>query len=84
MRSKQKGEIDSLYIILMAMVMAIVLIIILSVIEHKKHMQMLADNGCELYSEVETGKYTYCGKACFKPEIKRTYMCRNGWHEELR
>lgn len=84
METNQKGEIDILFIFLMAMGMAIVLIIILSVVEHKNHTQMLAENGCELHSEVETGKMTYCGRACFTPEIKRTYMCRNGWYEEIR
>lgn len=31
--------------------------------------------GCTLESRVDSGKRTYCGKACWRPIFVRTYSC---------
>jgi hypothetical protein len=46
-----------------------------SSIEGKKEKRFLENNKCVQISEVETGGHVYCGKACFRPEVKHTYKC---------
>lgn len=46
------------------------------VYSYDKH-QILKVNECKLVESVKTGNKKYCGKACFRPEYKVTYMCRD-------
>lgn len=36
---------------------------------------------CRLIKWEETGKKNYCGKACWKAEVRRTYKCDDGTRE---
>lgn len=38
---------------------------------------------CHLVSELPTGNRKYCGKACWRDEIARTYACRDGRRIEI-
>lgn len=38
---------------------------------------------CRLVKWEETGKKKYCGKACWKTEVKRTYACDDGMRETV-
>ncbi|MEG3034021.1 MAG: hypothetical protein RR877_00840 [Aurantimicrobium sp.] len=38
----------------------------------------LEKDDCTLLSEAPTGKQFYCGKACWKKEIRIEYQCKSG------
>lgn len=38
----------------------------------------LDKNDCVFDSAVETGKQIYCGKACWRKEIRTEYICKTG------
>ncbi len=44
----------------------------------KQEAQTIAARGCTLVAKEETGNRVYCGKACFRPEIRRIYQCKDG------
>lgn len=48
-----------------------------------KHQEYLKKNGCQLYSDKETGHLVYCGKACYRQEHIRIYDCFKGRKIEI-
>lgn len=81
--NQQKGQVDLMLLGLFITVAGLILVVAAIISSEIRHQKMLEENDCSLYSEVETGEDVYCGKACWRPEVKRTYMCRGGWYEEL-
>lgn len=43
----------------------------------KSQSEMRMERGCSLTSEEYTGKKKYCGKACWRKEIRAEYLCRD-------
>ena len=40
----------------------------------------LKEHKCESFSSIPTGNKIYCGKACFRDEIKYDYICEGDKH----
>lgn len=49
-----------------------------SIVAHNKKMDELAADSCHLLREEKTGNRVYCGKACFRDEIREVYSCKSG------
>lgn len=81
--NRQKGQVGLLFLGFMGLAVLLFLMITAVIVYEARHRKMLEENDCSLYMEAETGREVSCGKVCRRPEIKRTYMCRNGWYEEL-
>lgn len=81
--NRQKGQVGLLLLSFIGFAVFLFLMFTSVTIYEARHRKMLEENDCSLYMEAETGREVSCGKACRRPEIKRTYMCRNGWYEEL-
>lgn len=52
--------------------------LILSGAKSVEKTNMLQSNNCKLHSQEATGNRIYCGKACFRYEIRKVYDCNNG------
>ena len=46
--------------------------------QHEEEQAYQKQHNCKFESKVETANKRYCGKACYRPEIKETYQCDNG------
>lgn len=49
--------------------------------QHKEHQRLQAEmqaDQCKLQSEAKTGKRVYCGKACWRDEIRKEFSCNSG------
>ncbi len=56
----------------------LMLIIIGAAKGHQQQLDALKADNCLLRSESKTGRNIYCGKACFRPEMRKEYACSSG------
>ena len=49
-----------------------------SVMASIEKQRALEADQCELIASTKTGKSIYCGKACFRPELRKEYQCKSG------
>lgn len=45
--------------------------------QEKEQIALMKSRGCSLTSRELTGKSIYCGKACWRKEIKEEYLCKD-------
>lgn len=81
--NRQKGQVGLLFLGLFLAAVGLFVVLAGAIISEIKHQKMLEENDCSLYSEVKTGNTFHYSNGNHRDEIKRTYMCRNGWYEEL-
>ena len=66
------------YSLLIAAVIAILIVGGISVLQTKDRNEQMKKDSCQLIKEAPTGNKIYCGKACFKDEIRSIYNCKSG------
>lgn len=52
--------------------------IVVSIVETQRLADELEKDECKQVSSVTTGKRIYCGKACWRDEMKVEYTCNSG------
>lgn len=46
--------------------------------EHTRLQEEMRVDDCKSVSKVETGKTIYCGKACWRKEMREEFICKSG------
>lgn len=66
--------------LLLALVLTVIVTVFLtlSIVDYHERKAYRSQHRCKLVSEELTGKQVYCGKACYRAEIRDTYQCDNG------
>lgn len=64
---------------LLAILFFVTGMVVYSGMQRQKELQQeLEADACEQTSSVPTGKRVYCGKACWRDEMKIEYSCKSG------
>lgn len=61
-----------------SMIAALVFFLFIAISEHFELQETLKADECQQISSIPTGKRVYCGKACWRNEMKVEYSCKSG------
>ena len=76
---KDQDSGDWAFATLVTAIIGFVMFCIVTMVQaEKREQEYIQQQECKLVLKENTGQQVYCGKACWRPEVRRTYNCKSG------